>query len=389
MNRDEIARQVSGCSLDDILVIDDFFSEDLRQDLLGQLDSADRGNASSAVTFNFRIPLDVYGRVHAIACRNTKPPDPSHSAEQGLCVKVPGQIGVHGDVSWHQDVTDTGERLIGFVALVYLKGAGTLVFRRQDVEDTQDVHVDVLPGRMVTWCNTTFRHKLDAHSHERVMLGPVAVNSANFLCRGGSPMASFGIGVENRVRVKRLDPAQEDANIICEVLTLGHESECRVKSTKKLQLGRYETVDKFRERIEEFGVDFFNAPLELPDGRVLTYEDGETRLASLLGLFVQVVTLSCSKEEVPISISCTGMSGDELAKLSFESKETVSRFKERLAEILDLSTSELALVVEDGRMLSASDGELLVREVFGLAGVAEAECAVENASRSDRCCAIV
>eukprot|EP00658_Telonema_sp_P-2_P066747 TRINITY_DN5570_c0_g1_i1.p1 TRINITY_DN5570_c0_g1~~TRINITY_DN5570_c0_g1_i1.p1 ORF type:complete len:374 (+),score=51.48 TRINITY_DN5570_c0_g1_i1:218-1339(+) len=181
-----------------VRVVDDFIAPPAIRALLHQL--GDNGLHSaraqlanqpelSGLTLDFWIPAPLEQRVRRAlsgSCRRA-----SAGLDEWL-QRVPGQVGGGSDVDWHRDVSRHGELIDEEVGVLYLAGEGTLVIA--DPETAHETRMEVLPGRLISWCNRSLVHKLEARpGAPRVMLGPMTVDAAQTaLCRGGSPCASPG-----------------------------------------------------------------------------------------------------------------------------------------------------------------------------------------------------
>ncbi|CAE8726954.1 unnamed protein product, partial [Polarella glacialis] len=105
------------------------------------------------------------------------------------------------------------------------------------------------------------------------------------------------------------------------------------------------------------------APQKIITLRALTLPGSSIEEADPLGGFdtsAQEETLPQSPSKIAgsanlLRISCTGISGDELAALQLASSEPLAELRAQLAARLELPKSRLALLLADGRLLGKAD----------------------------------
>lgn len=91
-----------------------------------------------------------------------------------------GSVPLHQDCFSPFDAAETGF-IDGYVAVLYVDGAGTFVVDTGDGEQA----IDIAPGRFIAWPNGLCWHRLDASpgGGPRAMLGPVAIDAGGLMQR--------------------------------------------------------------------------------------------------------------------------------------------------------------------------------------------------------------
>jgi len=102
-------------------------------------------------------------------------------------VEMPGKVSVGSSRAMHQDARFDSKGYVGFdqtivngyVAVLYLDGAGKLVFD----SGTGERAIELRPGRLVVWLNEACMHRVEASpdGEARSMLGPMYISEEGLL----------------------------------------------------------------------------------------------------------------------------------------------------------------------------------------------------------------
>ncbi len=156
-----------------ITVEDNFLDETMREDILAQLPGQTR----------FKHTLDVPGQLYQrllsiIHPGNTDLP----LTETSVPTKGEGRF-----VPAHKDVFEDNALADGQVGLVYLEGDGQMLFQHEVTGE--ETVVDVQPGRLMSWDNSVYTHKLIPGDTSRRFLGPMAFRDGGMQSIGGGSQA--------------------------------------------------------------------------------------------------------------------------------------------------------------------------------------------------------
>ena len=77
----------------------------------------------------------------------------------------------------HRDGMRQGQMAEGHVGVVYLEGDGDFVFT--DTATGDEERVAIVPGKMISWPNKGFRHRVEQGSMPRRLLGPMVLDATS------------------------------------------------------------------------------------------------------------------------------------------------------------------------------------------------------------------
>jgi len=182
------------------LILDNFFDDHVAKSLLEQ-DSLTKAHEEATESRQgfcvVQLPADDLLRLHEALpgpCTCGAPFPDSCDISQVLfgedSVLLPARASQHNNcnhrdnrMEYYEGRVCKKEYLEGYLAVVYLSGDGTMVLTR--ISDGVEYPVEVVPGRLLIWCNTCYQHRIDGTGSMRSMIGPIHFGPQGTLERGG------------------------------------------------------------------------------------------------------------------------------------------------------------------------------------------------------------
>lgn len=254
--------------------------------------------------------------IPASACDSTGPLVPM------VARMASGSVPMHQDCFSPFDAAETGF-IDGYVAVLYVDGAGTFVIETGDGEQT----IDIIPGRFIAWPNGLCRHRLDAAQGGgmRAMLGPLAIDAGGLMQRAHDVWSTHP----------------------------GYIGMCKTNAARAETEGDDAAV---RRELCNIGVPAIAADL------LREYEERQHGKPSL------VVTLSLSQSSSGFLLTGTGINGESLLTLTIEKPEDAKYgavAKELKKEVGNrVSGVVFKFVLSDGTLLGEAHDDLDLAALF-------------------------
>lgn len=122
------------------------------------------------------VPQSLYDRMVSLVAPAHERKALAAAAATTTTVQLPARRE-YTSFSEHKDVYADMSAVEQNIGLLYLKGDGVVRFTHD--ETGEETHVDVKPGRFLTWDNSAYTHIVIPGKEMREMVGPVAFKDAS------------------------------------------------------------------------------------------------------------------------------------------------------------------------------------------------------------------